>query len=112
MTRSPAMKRVLSGNSLPDTIHFKNVLEQSEIACVIKNRELGGGLGDLPVFDCAPELWVDDEHATRAELLIRESVRPARGAPWRCLACGQDNEPQFGACWSCGHADGRAAEPA
>ena len=52
------MKRVLSGNSLPDTTHFKNLLEHAGIACVIKNRELGGGLGDLPVFDCAPELWV------------------------------------------------------
>ena len=58
------MKRVWSGSSLPDTAHFKNLLEHSGIACVIKNRELGGGLGDLPVFDCAPEIWVlDDEHA-------------------------------------------------
>jgi hypothetical protein len=110
MAEPTAMKRVLSGNSLPDTTHFKNLLEQSGIACVIKNRELGGGLGDLPVLDCAPELWVfDDEHARRAEALIRDSVRPSRGAPWRCSACGEDNEPQFGVCWSCGRADVQAA---
>jgi Putative prokaryotic signal transducing protein len=112
MAGPAAMKRVLSGNSLPDTAHFKNLLEQSGIACVIKNRELGGGLGDLPVFDCAPEIWVADEYASRAELLIRDSVRPARGAPWRCTACGEDSEPQFAACWSCGSADGRGGEPA
>jgi hypothetical protein len=111
MAQPAAMKRVLSGNSLPDTTHFKNLLEQSGIPCVIKNRELGGGLGDLPVFDCAPELWVDDAHASRAETLLRESVRPARGAPWHCSACGEGNEPQFAACWSCGNADGRSAEP-
>jgi hypothetical protein len=106
MAGAPAMKRVLSGNSLPDTTHFKNLLEQSGIACLIKNRELGGGIGDLPVFDCAPELWVlDDKNVRRAEELIRESIRPARGAPWHCAACGADNEPQFGACWSCGSAD-------
>jgi len=123
MTEPVATKRVLSGNSLPDTTHFKNLLEHSGIACVIKNRELGGGLGDLPVFDCAPELWVlDGAQAGRAEDLIRDSVRPAHGAPWRCSACGENNEPQFAACWSCGDADkeaddnqagdGRAREPA
>ncbi|HUQ51594.1 MAG TPA: DUF2007 domain-containing protein [Gammaproteobacteria bacterium] len=106
------MKRVLSGNSLPDTAHFKNLLEQSGIPCLVKNRELGGGLGDLPVFDCAPELWVlDDARASQAEALIRDSLRAtARGTPWRCSSCGEDNEPQFGACWACGSADPRAGE--
>jgi hypothetical protein len=114
-----AMKRVWIGSSLPDTAHFKNVLENAGVACIIRNRDLGGGLGDLPVFDCAPELWVlDDEHVSRAEALIRDSVRPAsRGAPWRCPACGESNEPQYGACWSCGNVDdhagdGRAGESA
>jgi hypothetical protein len=106
------MKRVLSGNSLPDTTHFKNLLEQSGIACVVKNRELGGGIGDLPVFDCAPELWVPDEHVAQAEALIRDALRPsAHGTPWRCPACSEDNEPQFAACWSCGAADRRAGGP-
>jgi hypothetical protein len=105
------MKRVLSGNSLPDTTHFKNLLEQSGIDCVMKNRELGGGIGDLPVFDCAPELWVLDENVARAEALIRDSLRPAlRGAPWRCAACGESNEPQFAACWSCSRTDNEAAD--
>ena len=118
------MKRVWFGTSLPDTAHFKNVLEHAGIACLIKNRDLGGGLGGLPVLVCAPELWVlDDEHVDRARALLRDSVRPAaRGAPWRCSACGEDNEPQFAACWSCGAVDrktddahpgaGRPAEPA
>jgi hypothetical protein len=114
-----AMKRVWTGASLPDTAHFKNVLEHSGIASFIKNRDLSGALGDLPVFDVGPELWVlDEKHAQRAEALIRDSVRPAaRGAPWHCPACGEDNEPQYAACWSCGHidnraGDGRLAEPA
>jgi hypothetical protein len=104
------MKRVWSGSSLPDTAHFSNLLEQAGMRCLIKNRELGGGLGDLPVFDCAPEIWVlDDADAERAATLIRDSVRPAvAAAPWHCARCGEHNEPQFAACWNCG----RAAEPA
>lgn len=104
------MKRIWSGSSLPDTAHFKNLLDHAGVACLIKNRELGGAIGDLPVFDAAPEIWVlDDAEAERAVALIHDSVRPAAGAaPWRCHRCGEDNEPQFAACWSCGesHRDG------
>jgi hypothetical protein len=98
------MKRIWSGSSLPDTAHFKNLLEQAGVACLIKNRELGGGIGDLPVFDAAPEIWVlEDAEAERAAALIRDSMRPASGAaPWPCPRCGENNEPQFAACWSCG----------
>jgi hypothetical protein len=103
------MKRVWSGSSLPDTAHFMNLLEQAGLPCVIKNRELGGGIGDLPVFDAAPEIWVlDDADEERAVMLLRDSVRPAGGAAaWRCRGCGEPNESQFAACWNCG----RPAEP-
>jgi hypothetical protein len=106
------VKRVWSGSSLPDTAHFKNVLEHAGIACVIKNDSLGGGVGDLPVFDASPELWIlDDALESRAALLLRDSANPAaQGAPWRCAACGEDNEPQFAACWNCGAMGGRSTE--
>jgi hypothetical protein len=110
--KQAAMKRVWSGSSLPDTAHLKNLLEQAGIACLIKNRELGGGIGDLPVFDCAPELWVvDGRLEARAAQLLRDSLRaPAHGAAWRCAACGEENEPQFAACWSCGRRDASGTE--
>jgi len=103
------MKRVWSGSSLPDTTHFTNLLEQAGMACLIKNRELAGALGDLPVFDCSPEIWVlHDGDADRAAALIRDSLKPtASSVPWHCPRCGEDNEPQFAACWSCGSRDNR-----
>jgi hypothetical protein len=107
------MKRIWSGSSLHDTTHFKNVLEQTGIACLIKNRELGGALGDLPVLDCGPELWVlRDEDEPRAAALLRETVGNAgAGAPaWRCARCGESNEAQFAACFNCGYADGTPAD--
>jgi hypothetical protein len=113
MEDTPAMKRVLSGSSLPDTTHFQNLLEHAGVPCIIKNRELGGGIGDLPVFDCSPEIWVLDADAEKAEAVIRDSVRPAaKAALWRCPRCGEDNEPQFAVCWSCGRSDNAQAEPA
>jgi hypothetical protein len=113
MDSRTAMKRVWSGSSLPDTTHFKNLLEYAGVACVIKNHALGGGLGDLPVFDCAPEIWVlDGTEAARAEALIRDSVRPIAAAiPWRCARCGEDNEAQFAACFRCGGDSGQGDPP-
>jgi hypothetical protein len=49
-----------------------------------------------------------DDQAARATVVIREALRPERGpraAPWHCRHCGEDNEAQFAACWSCGCSD-------
>jgi hypothetical protein len=106
------MKRVASGNSLADTAHLKNLLEQAGIESFIKNTYLSSGIGELPVFESAPELWVySDEDAGRATEVIRDALRPE--APdstrtWRCSACGETNEGQFAACWRCGAADPRS----
>lgn len=104
------VKRVWSGGTLADTTHFKNLLEQAGIDCVIKNRHLGGGIGDLPIFDASPELWVlDERQSEHATTLLRELVRPLRpaasAAAWHCRACDADNEAQFAACWRCGALD-------
>jgi hypothetical protein len=103
------MKRVWSGSPLHDTAHLKNLLEQAGIGCFIKNGHLGGALGDLPFLDCAPELWVlRDEQAARAAAVLREALRPeprGLGTLWRCGRCGEDNEAQFAACWSCGNVE-------
>jgi hypothetical protein len=104
------MKRVFRGSLLHDTAHLQNLLEQAGIDSFIKNRALGGALGDLPFLDCSPELWVmHDEQADRAAAVLREALRPEDregAAPWRCRHCGEDNEAQFAACWSCGRGDG------
>jgi hypothetical protein len=105
------MKRVFSGINLADTTHLKNLLEHSGISSFIKNTYLGAAVGDLPVFDVAPELWVfADADAARAEAVIRDALRPqlaTRAAPWRCAQCDEINEHQFAACWRCGANDPR-----
>jgi hypothetical protein len=98
------MKRVLQSEFLAEVTHFKNVLEQHRIPCVVKNEQLSGALGEVPFIECLPELWVvdDDDHA-RAERLLGELRREtATGASWRCRRCKEDNEGQFAVCWNCG----------
>lgn len=95
------MKRVYSSNLLADVQHFKNVLEQSGIECVLRNEQLAGGLGEIPFLECEPELWVADSAAAQAEAIIAGEREHENALPWRCARCGEVNEPQFGACWQC-----------
>ena len=102
------MKRLLSNESLAYVGHVRNLLEQSGIACAIKNEQLSGGLGEIPFLECLPELWVlRDADLPRARALLKslEEGESGRG-PWRCRHCGESNEGQFAACWRCGTADG------
>jgi hypothetical protein len=103
------VKRVLTAESLAEIGHLKNLLEQAGIACLIKNEQLAGGLGDIPFLECQPELWVVfDEEEADAAALVREAqaTSVSAGAPaWRCRQCGASNEAQFAACWQCGAGD-------
>ncbi len=101
------MKRLTTHDSLAYVGLLKNVLEQSGIACVIKNDQLSGGLGEIPFLECLPELWVlEDRDLARATTLLKNLEEPsARTAKWRCTGCGELNEGQFAACWHCGTAD-------
>jgi hypothetical protein len=69
----------------------------------------------------AVKVVVAREHAPRAEQVLRDfggqggmtagadgardpAPSVSEGASWTCRACGQANEGQFDACWSCGTA--------
>lgn len=101
------MKRLITHESLAHVGHLKNVLEQSGIACVIRNDQLSGGLGEIPFLDCLPELWVlRDQDLARAEALLEAAARaPEQRGDWRCRACNEVNEGQFAVCWQCGAPD-------
>jgi hypothetical protein len=106
------VKRLASHESLAYLGHLKNLLEQADIACLIKNEQLSGGLGEIPFLECLPELWVlRDEQAERAHKLLTElQTAVADGPAWTCGQCGERNESQFGVCWQCGAADVNDAE--
>ncbi|HEX7080921.1 MAG TPA: DUF2007 domain-containing protein [Gammaproteobacteria bacterium] len=100
------MKRLMQSESLAEVGHYRNLLEQAGIACVIRNEQLCGALGEIPFLECLPELWVvRDEQLQAARNLLEEMRKPVTGAPWRCRGCGQSNEAQFAVCWSCGLRD-------
>jgi len=97
------MKKLTSADSLITINHFKNLLEVEGIPCQIRNEHLGSIMGEMPFVETWPELWVvNDLDLDRARQLINDAASESPQAPWRCSKCGEENEGQFAACWSCG----------
>lgn len=97
------MQRLYTADNLAMAEHLRAVLAQEGIKTVIKNQYLSGGIGELPVLDCLPELWLlNPAQARRAEAVIAELTRPAAQAGWCCPGCAEFIEGQFGQCWNCG----------
>ena len=97
------MRRVFSSHDPMLAGYLRAVLEEHGIGCVVKNEYLQGGVGELPPTECWPEVWViEDGHEARARDIVEEVRRGGEsGEGWRCPACGEWIEPEFGACWRC-----------
>jgi hypothetical protein len=97
------MKRILRCYHPLQAEHLANVLRAAGFGCEVRRAALYGAVGDIPWHECAPEIWLwNDRDEAMALRLLDELSRPAVGEPWRCAGCGEEIEPQFGACWQCG----------
>jgi hypothetical protein len=98
------MKKLTSAASTVTIHHYRNLLEAEGIPCEIRNQHLGGIMGEMPFTETWPQLWVvNDLDYDRAEQLISaDSIEESPSEPWQCRQCGEENEGQFAACWSCG----------
>ena len=81
---------------------WQQMLESAGIRCEVRNRYIGGAVGELPADQVAPQIWLLDERdETRARSLLDELRRPARLPSWCCFNCGEVVEGQFYQCWNC-----------
>ena len=96
------MKRVFRAASLIQVAHARNVLLTAGIESELRNQYQAGALGDLPVLETWPQLFVEDaDEALALRALARAAAAPT-GASWTCDVCGELLEPQFTNCWRCG----------
>jgi hypothetical protein len=98
------MKRLCKAASLPDAHILRGLLGQEGIAAHVFNENAQSGVGQLPVAEALPELWVGDEKDwQRAMEVVRKfEAAPRIDATLRCAACGEDNPGNFQVCWNCG----------
>lgn len=98
------MKQVFRAASLLQVAHARNLLISAGIDSELRNQYLAGAMGDLPMLETWPQLWVDDSlEAAALRALASASATPA-GAAWVCPQCGEHLEAQFTSCWRCGAA--------
>lgn len=96
------MKRVFRAASLLQVAHARNVLLTAGIQSELRNQYLAGALGDLPMLETWPQLYVEDaDEQVALRALARAAEAPA-GALWTCRHCAEVLEPQFTSCWRCG----------
>jgi Putative prokaryotic signal transducing protein len=100
------MKKVFTAPNGTEAHFVRGLLEAAGLVVTVRGEDLWGASGELPFVDVWPTIWVlDDTREAEARAVIEQyeatKDAPAAGEPWRCV-CGQDVEPQFTTCWSCG----------
>ena len=65
-------------------------------------------MGDLPMMETWPQLYVEDADEQYALSVLARASSARAGAPWICEECKEQLEPQFTCCWRCGQ---RAERP-
>jgi hypothetical protein len=96
------MKQVFRAASLLQVAHARNVLIAAGIPSELRNQYLAGAMGDLPMLETWPQVWVDDGLEAAARRALAVSAAAPSGVAWTCPHCGELLEPQFTTCWRCG----------
>ena len=99
------MRKVYSSDDFLLIGHLRQVLENNQVRCMVRNEHLIGGAGELPPIETWPELWVQEDaqfEAARAlvDACLADQSRVRRD--WVCPGCGEAVEGQFTDCWRCG----------
>ena len=86
--------------------NIKQLLEDNNIPCHLKNEYVAGAIGEVSPLDAQPEVWlIDAEWENRAQQLIDEylndKVAKQGLSEWQCTHCGEMNDPSFDICWQC-----------
>ena len=102
------VKKLYSASSLPDAHLIRNLLEQAGIEAHVFNENAQSGVGQLPVMEAYPQVWIVNEHDLERARRIVEAFEqmPAIRSNLRCDRCSEDNPTTFQLCWNCGAALG------
>ncbi|CAH8215283.1 RanBP2-type domain-containing protein [Vibrio aestuarianus] len=97
--------KIFVSNLLLEAHIVSHLLQQEKIQCEVRGEGLFGLQGELPFGEeTNPYVWLFDAHKEREALAVIETYRDNHEqnvSNWYCQKCGEENEPQFSACWHC-----------
>ena len=85
------MKRVYRAASLIQVAHARNVLISAGIRCELRNQYLAGAMGDLPMMETWPQLFVDDADERYALSVLAGASRAQAGLRGSAMSAGSSS---------------------
>ncbi len=97
------MIRIYLAENIIEANFIKDILESHMIVAKILNQNAIGAVGEIPVNQVYPEVWIHDE--SRREMardLIKDLNKTETSIDIFCSRCSEKNPGNFEICWNCG----------
>ncbi len=95
------MRRVYTAATLPVAHLIMQQLESVGINARVFNENAQGAIGELPVTDTWPDVWIVQNHQSRAARAVIECYESSSENELLCNACGEISPGRFEVCWQC-----------
>ena len=98
------MLKLFVSQILVEVESLKEMLDQQDIPCTIKNQQGSNLAGEVPFAEVFPELWVlNDEDLPKAKEFLDDwrEAQPVETTDWTCSQCGESQTKEFTTCWNC-----------
>ena len=98
------MIKVYSHENIVQVHHIKNLLESNGIECAIKNEAITSLAGEVPMTECWPQVWLNDDNEKQRslDLIFNYQEQDQNKENWTCTSCKENIESEFDICWNCG----------
>ena len=95
------MRRVYTAATLPEAHLILQQLESVGINARVFNENAQGAIGELPVTDAWPDVWIVQNHQFRAARAVIERYESSFDNELLCNSCGETSPGRFEVCWQC-----------
>ena len=96
------MRRVYTAATLPEAHLILQQLESVGIKARVFNENAQGAIGELPVTDTWPDIWIVQNHQFPAARAVIERYESSSESELLCNSCGEFSPSRFEVCWQCG----------
>ena len=95
------MRRVYTAATLPEAHLILQQLESVGIKARVFNENAQGAIGELPVTDTWPDVWIVQNYQFRAARAVIECYESSSENELLCNSCGEISPGRFEVCWQC-----------
>lgn len=98
------MHKVYSCENILALGPYKFALEAAGIKYLIKNEYNHGAMGELPLNESWPQIWVLNNSDKESAANICQKVEKEQqnvDLDWLCSFCNEQNASSFELCWQC-----------